>query len=720
MTVGQEEQTPGQGGATEPGGSTSQPTGFRAYVELTKPRITLFVMITAAAAFLLATIPVILLKGLFHVGLGSGLSTAGALALNQYQERVQDGLMERTRRRPIPTGRISPARARLFGLTLVFAGVGHLWFWLGWAPAAVALLAALLYNGAYTPMKLRSPLATPIGAVPGALPVLIGWTAAGNSVELPGQFASQVIGMVIFGILFLWQMIHVLALGWNLREDYARAGFMLIPPGSPKLISGLMVGYAIALLPLSVVPQLLGVTGGPYLVGAVFLGLGMIAVTLGFLLKPTRQRCSRVFLASLLYHPLLLGMMVIGALITSALVMVLMVPGLGGAGNQLTAQEATQNPTTNPDSRPRAREIGVAVGIFDPGPFNAITDVAGVLVGHTTVVQGDSVRTGVTAIRPHGGNLYRERVPAAVHVGNGFGKLLGVTQVRELGELETPILLTCTLCVWKAADAMVEWALTQEGMENVRSINPLVGETNDGGLNDIRSRPITAEHVQAALESAAGGPVEEGSVGAGTGTSAFGWKGGIGTSSRLLPATLGGYTVGVLVQSNFGGVLQIAGTPVGEELGRYAFRNQVEGAAGAPREEREGESQGSIMIVIATDAPLSDRNLERLASRGVMGLARTGSFASNGSGDYVISFSTAPGVRRRPGNDFHDTVELANANVSALFAAAVEATEEAIYNSIFKATTVSSRFGSREALPIEEVLEVLRRYGVVEGGARSP
>ena len=370
--------------------------------------------------------------------------------------------------------------------------------------------------------------------------------------------------------------------------------------------------------------------------------------------------------------------------------------------------------------RPRARDLGIVVGVFEPGRHNAITDVDGVLVGHTTVIEGDDIRTGVTAIRPHGGNLYFDRVPAAMHVGNGFGKLLGVTQVGELGELEMPVLLTCTLCVWRAADAMVEWALEMEGMEGVRSINPVVGETNDGGLNDIRSRPVTSAHVRAALDGAAAGPVEEGAVGAGTGTSAFGWKGGIGTSSRVLPASLGGYTVGVLVQSNFGGILQIAGAPVGRELGRYAFRNQVErgggggGEGGAGhREERDGESQGSIMMVVATDAPLSERNLRRVAMRAVMGLSRTGSFASNGSGDYVIAFSSAPSVRRRPDDEVRTVEDLSNNDMSGIFQATVEATEEAIYNSMFKAVTVSSRFGTREALPIEGTLEVLKRYGVL-------
>jgi D-aminopeptidase len=356
---------------------------------------------------------------------------------------------------------------------------------------------------------------------------------------------------------------------------------------------------------------------------------------------------------------------------------------------------------TDAQSRPRARELGVAPGVFSPGVRNAITDVQGVLVGQTTVIEGDSVRTGVTAILPHGGNLYRDRVPAAVHVGNGFGKLLGVTQLRELGELETPILLTCTLCVWKAADFMVERLLSQPGMEQVRSINAVVGETNDGYLNAIRARPIRPEHVRAALDGA-GTEVLEGSVGAGTGTAAFSWKGGIGTSSRLLPATLGGHSVGVLVQSNFGGILQILGAPVGKELGKYSFQRDLDVNRG----------DGSIMIVVATDAPLSDRNLERLASRAIMGLSRTGSFASNGSGDYVLAFSTNASVRRAFDAKRLATEELANEEMSALFAAVVEATEEAIYNSILKATTVTSGSRTLEALPIDRVREILDKYNV--------
>jgi D-aminopeptidase len=344
-----------------------------------------------------------------------------------------------------------------------------------------------------------------------------------------------------------------------------------------------------------------------------------------------------------------------------------------------------------------------------PGPLNAITDVAGIRVGQTTVVEGDGVRTGVTAVLPHPGNVFEEKVPAAVVVGNGFGKLLGVTQVRELGEIETPILLTCTLCVWRAADAMVGWLLERPGMGEVRSINAVVGETNDGYLNDIRSRPIEAGHVAAALESASDGPVAEGSVGAGTGTVAFGWKGGIGTSSRHLPESLGGWTVGVLVQTNFGGILSIAGAPVGRELGRYPFRDALESGT----QDTDG-GDGSIMIVAATDAPLSSRSLERLGRRALAGLARTGSIMSNGSGDYVIAFSTAEAVRRREGEDPRTIEDLPNEAVSPLFQAVAEATEEAIYNSLFRATTVTGHRGRVEAIPLDRALEVLRRYSVIE------
>jgi D-aminopeptidase len=354
--------------------------------------------------------------------------------------------------------------------------------------------------------------------------------------------------------------------------------------------------------------------------------------------------------------------------------------------------------------RARARDLGVKPGVFAPGPLNSITDVRGVRVGHSTVVEGDTVRTGITAILPHEGNLFQDRVPAALFVGNGFGKLLGVTQLRELGELETPILLTCTLCVWKAADAMVEWLLAKPGMQNVRSINPVVAETNDGTLNAIRARPIRPEHVRAALESASSGAVVEGAVGAGAGTVAFGWKGGIGSSSRVLPASLGGWTVGVLVQSNFGGILQVLGAPVGKELGQYSFRREVE-----TRRER---GDGSIVMIVATDAPLSDRNLERLAARAIMGLSRTGSSASNGSGDYVIAFSTSTKVRRAFNARTIATEELANEEMSGLFQATVEATEESIYDSIFMATDVTSNGRTIRAIPLDSVRAILGKYSV--------
>ena len=365
---------------------------------------------------------------------------------------------------------------------------------------------------------------------------------------------------------------------------------------------------------------------------------------------------------------------------------------------------------SNAQSRARARDLGVAPGIFQPGANNAITDVAGVRVGHATIVSGDSIHTGVTAILPHSGNLYFDRVPAAVHIGNAFGKLVGSTQVKELGELETPILLTCTLCVWRAADALAAEMLTQPGMEQVRSINPVVGETNDGSLNAIRNRPVSAADVHTALIAAASGTVAEGSVGAGAGTIAFEWKGGIGTSSRVVPKSLGGWTVGVLVQTNFGGVLQVLGAPVGRELGKYSFMDAVSKERG----------DGSVMIVVATDAPLSDRNLERLAARAIMGLARTGSSASNGSGDFVISFSTAKEVRRSPSTivradstrRFLKTEELPNDDMSALFEGVVEATEEAIYNSLFMATSVTQRGRTVEAIPLDRVKEILSKYNV--------
>lgn len=364
--------------------------------------------------------------------------------------------------------------------------------------------------------------------------------------------------------------------------------------------------------------------------------------------------------------------------------------------------------TAQPGSpRPRARDLGIVVGVLPPGALNAITDVAGVLVGQTTVVRGDSVRTGVTAVLPHDGNLFQEKVPAAIVVGNGFGKLMGSTQVRELGEIETPILLTGTLNVPRVADALLDWMLARPGNERVRSINPVVAETNDGYLNDIRGRHVGRDEVFAALDSAKRGPVEEGAVGAGTGTVAFGFKGGIGTSSRVVPASLGGYTVGVLVQSNFGGVLTIDGAPVGEALGQYYLKEQT-----APRVVDRPD--GSIIIVVATDAPLEARNLERLGARALAGLARTGSSGSNGSGDYVIAFSTAAANRIRPGDAPQTRTVLPNDAVSPLFEAAIEATEEAIYNSLFRATTTVGRDGNRiDALPLDRTLEILKRSGVV-------
>ncbi|HEV2862683.1 MAG TPA: P1 family peptidase [Pyrinomonadaceae bacterium] len=371
--------------------------------------------------------------------------------------------------------------------------------------------------------------------------------------------------------------------------------------------------------------------------------------------------------------------------------------------------------TGSEQRRPRARDIGLVVGVLPAGPLNAITDVAGVKVGHTTLVKGADVRTGVTAVVPHGGNLFREKVPAAVFVGNGFGKLMGSTQVEELGELETPILLTNTLNVPRAADALLEWMLALPGNEDVRSVNAVVAETNDGTLNDIRGRHVGREEVFAALKNAKGGEAEEGSVGAGTGTVAFGFKGGIGTASRVVPRRHGGYTVGVLVQTNYGGVLTMNGAPVGRELGKYYLREDVErgqvGAGHAP----DASADGSVIVVVATDAPLDARNLRRLASRAMLGLGRTGSAATNGSGDYVIAFSTAAALRVRHGETAVRRVELLpNDAVSPLFLACVEATEEAVYNSLLKATTVTGRGGARvDALPIDRTVEILKKYNAL-------
>lgn len=375
----------------------------------------------------------------------------------------------------------------------------------------------------------------------------------------------------------------------------------------------------------------------------------------------------------------------------------------------LTVFTAAQGAT--PNARPRASDLGLKIGVLPAGQFNAITDVAGVEVGHATIIRGDDIRTGVTAVLPHAGNLYRERVPGAIFVGNGFGKLAGSTQVDEMGEIETPILLTSTTSVPRVADALISYMLALPGNEEVLSINPVVGETNDGYLSDIRGRHITPDDVFAAVKSAKSGPVEEGAVGAGTGTVAFGWKGGIGTSSRRVPASLGGYTVGVLVQTNFGGVLTIAGAPVGQELGQYYLRKELQ-EAGAGKDKADG----SCMIAIATDAPLDARNLKRLAARALLGLARTGGSASNGSGDYAIAFSTAQQVRIHP-NDKALTravQTISNDAMSPLFLAAIEATEEAVYNSMFKATTTSSNGHTVEALPIEKTVEILKRHRLIK------
>ena len=357
-------------------------------------------------------------------------------------------------------------------------------------------------------------------------------------------------------------------------------------------------------------------------------------------------------------------------------------------------------------SRPRARDLGISIGVLQTGESNAITDVAGVKVGHTTLIKGDNIRTGVTAILPHAGNLFMEKVSGAVFVGNGFGKLAGSTQVNELGEIETPILLTSTLSVPRTSDFLIDYMLALPGNERVRSINPLVAETNDGGLNDIRSRPITRDAVFNAIRNARSGAIEEGSVGAGTGTIAFGWKGGIGTASRKLPDGLGGYTLGVLVQSNFGGILNIDGVPIGKELGQYYLKNAAKGAGigSAP----DPSPDGSIIIVIATDAPLDHRQLSRLASRSMVGLGRTGSSMSNGSGDYAIAFSTA---NRINANERVRSVSvLGNDAMSPLFQAVIEATEEAIINSLLKATTLTGNGRTVDALPIDKVRDLLKKY----------
>ena len=365
-------------------------------------------------------------------------------------------------------------------------------------------------------------------------------------------------------------------------------------------------------------------------------------------------------------------------------------------GAQLSAMIVTP---AEPEPRPRIRDLGITPGVLSPGSLNAITDVAGVVVGHHTLIDGDNVRTGATAILPHAGNLFHEKVPAAVHVGNGFGKAAGFLQIQELGTLETPIILTNTLSVGVAIEAVVKWSLAQPGNEDVRSVNAVVGETNDGYLNDIRGMHIKHEHVLAAITAATGGPVAEGSVGAGTGTRAFCWKGGIGTSSRVLPDDRGGYTVGALVQSNFGGVLTIDGAPIGEDLGCVPF-----GIADVDAPDGDG----SCMIVIATDAPVDSRNLKRMARRAMLGVARTGSYVSNGSGDFVIAFSTQNPEPSAPEDRVRSTAVLENDHMSPLFLATVEAVEEAVHNSLLRATTVAGRDGHTvEAIPLEEVSALL-------------
>lgn len=349
----------------------------------------------------------------------------------------------------------------------------------------------------------------------------------------------------------------------------------------------------------------------------------------------------------------------------------------------------------------RIREYGIKIGVLPTGQANSITDVAGVKVGHTTLISGDNIRTGVTAILPHSGNLFQQKVPAAIELGNGFGKLTGYSQVQELGNLETPIVLTNTLSVPTAADALIDWTLAQPGNEKVQSVNALVGETNDGGLNDIRGRHVAKNDVLSAIKHAKSGTLEEGNVGAGTGTICFDWKGGIGTASRKLPANLGGYTIGVLVQTNFGGVLEVAGAPVGVELGQYAFKDKL---------EKSGD--GSCMIVVATDAPLDARNLKRLAKRALLGLGKTGGIMSNGSGDYVIAFSTAYQIPHIIEATTDTLTLLRNDAVSPLFLAVIEATEEAILNSLFMAeSTTGFKNHVVEKLPVNKVLTILKKYG---------
>ncbi|MET7255678.1 P1 family peptidase [Dyadobacter fermentans] len=352
----------------------------------------------------------------------------------------------------------------------------------------------------------------------------------------------------------------------------------------------------------------------------------------------------------------------------------------------------------------RPRDLGIKIGVLPTGALNAITDVTGVKVGQVTLTEGADIRTGVTAILPHDGNMFQQKVQAAMYIGNGFGKMTGYSQVEELGTIESPIVLTNTLSVPTAADAVIDWTLGQKGNENVRSVNPVIGETNDGFLNDIRGRHVRKDHVLNALAQAESGPVAEGNVGAGTGTVCFGWKGGIGTASRKLPEKLGNYTVGVLVQTNFGGVLKVNGVPVGQELGKYAFKESL-----------DKSSDGSCMMVLATDAPLDARNLKRLAKRVMLGMAQTGGIAANGSGDFVIAFSTANKVLHETSEAVFSSAFLHNDYVSPLFMAAMEATEEAIINSLFMARTSEGTQGHKvEELPKDKVLEIMRKYGRIK------
>lgn len=358
------------------------------------------------------------------------------------------------------------------------------------------------------------------------------------------------------------------------------------------------------------------------------------------------------------------------------------------------------------ESDGRARGYSIAPGVLEPGLNNAITDVDGVLVGHVTLVEGENIRTGVTAILPHGGNVFQEKVPAGFSVGNAYGKFFGSTQIEELGEIETPIMLTSTLSVPEVAAGAIEWTLNFTDNSNVRSVNPVVGETNDGQLNDIRLRYVSKEHAIEAINKAAGGVVEEGNVGAGTGTHAFGWKGGIGTSSRVLPSSLGGWTIGVLVQTNFGGNLSVLGAPIGRDFGQFYLNDSV----------ASDSADGSIIVVIATDAPLSDRNLERVARRSFNGIARTGSPMTNGSGDYAVAFSTAMSVRRTPLRRaaMTEIEDIPNDLVSPLFQAVVESTEEAIYNAMIKAESMTGKNGETlHELPIDQLLERLRHYRLI-------